>query len=381
MNWSGDPLNNLGIVQLTFWDGPDGTGTKLDTFEDFVDSIDDGRNIYLPEQDGAESTDWTKITVSGTAPPGTVSAKLLLILVPGGAPVAGTIRWDDASLKGATAPPPGGLTLAWQDEFNSGTAPDPNTWTLQTGYGNFGWGNDEWQLFTNDPSNISIVYQDPADSNNGYLSISARLDTAQCPSPAPPPGCGKRDGSITSARINSLPSQLSEGLSFRFGRIEASIKLPVGVGTWPAFWMLGEKFPVTGWPKAGEIDIVELFDRGGTSNREPLFTIHWCDESLAGGLCAPFPTGYRTVTSKTNLGVSLGNAFHVYEAEWTASGITWRVDDVTYYSAAIQPATMEEFLEAFFVILNVAIGGNPVPPPSATGWPRTMLVDWVRVYQ
>jgi beta-glucanase (GH16 family) len=383
MNWTGDPLNNLGIVQLTFWDGPNGTGTQIGpAFEDFVDPIDDGTNIYLPEQDGAETTDWTQITVSGTAPPNTASAKLLLIhvLTPpafGG----GTVRWDEASLIGTTAPPPGGLTLAWQDEFNSGTAPDPNTWTLQTGYGNFGWGNDEWQLFTNDPSNVSIVYQDPADSNNGYLSISARLDTAQCPSPAPPPGCGKRDGSITSARINSLPSQLSEGLSFRFGRIEASIKLPVGVGTWPAFWMLGEKFPVTGWPKAGEIDIVELFDRGGTSNREPLFTIHWCDESLVGGLCAPFPTGYRTVTSKTNLGVSLGNAFHVYEAEWTASGIVWRVDDVTYYSAAIQPATMEEFLEAFFVILNVAIGGNPVPPPSATGWPRTMLVDWVRVYQ
>jgi hypothetical protein len=57
------------------------------------------------------------------------------------------------------------------------------------------------------------------------------------------------------------------------------------------------------------------------------------------------------------------------------------VDDVTYYSAAIQPATMEEFLETFFIILNVAIGGNTVPPPTATGWPRTMLVDWIRVYQ
>jgi beta-glucanase (GH16 family) len=144
--------------------------------------------------------------------------------------------------------------------------------------------------------------------------------------------------------------------------------------------MLGEKFPITGWPKAGEIDIVELFDSGGTTNQQPVFAIHWCDETLLVGLCSS-TNGLRTVSGSTNLGVSLGNAFHVYEAEWNASGITWRVDGVTYYSAAIQPATMEEFLENFFIILNVAIGGRPVPTPSATGWPRTMLVDWVRVYQ
>jgi len=383
MNWSGDPLNNLGIVQLTFWDGPDATGNQVGpAFEDFVDSIDDGVNIYLPPQDGAEPTDWTQVTVSGTAPPGAVSARLLLIhvLTPP-APGSGTVRWDDASLVGAPATTPGDLTLVWQDEFNSGTSPDPAYWTLETGYGNFGWGNDEWQLYTTDPGNVSIVYPDPLEPGNGYLSITARLDTAQCPSPAPPPGCGKRDGSITSARINTLPAQAGQGFAFTFGRIEASIKYPVGLGTWPAFWMLGEKFPVTGWPKAGEIDIAELFDSGGTSNREPVFALHWCDESLAGGQCSPFPTGYAVISGRTNLGVSLGNAFHVYSAEWNASGVTWRVDGVTYYSTSIQPATMEEFLENFFIILNVAIGGNPVPAPNATGWPRTMLVDWVRVYQ
>ncbi len=383
MNWTGDPLNNLGIVQLTFWDGPDGTGNQLGpAFEDFVDPIDDGVNIYLPVQDGAETTDWTQVTVSGTAPQGTVSAKLLLIhvLTPP-ALGSGTVRWDDASVVGASTTPPGGLTLVWQDEFDSGTSPDPNTWTLETGYGGFfGWGNDEWQLYTNDPGNISIVYPDTGDPNNGYLSITARLDTAQCPSPAPPPGCGKRDGSITSARLITLPSQPGQGFAFTFGKIQASIQLPVGLGTWPAFWMLGEKFPITGWPKAGEIDIVELFDSGGTTNQQPVFAIHWCDETLLVGLCSS-TNGLRTVSGSTNLGVSLGNAFHVYEAEWNASGVTWRVDGVTYYSAAIQPATMEEFLENFFIILNVAIGGRPVPTPSATGWPRTMLVDWVRVYQ
>ena len=154
MNWTGDPFNNLGILQLTFWDGPDGTGNQIGpAFEDFVDPIDDSVNIYLPVQDGAETTDWTQVTVSATAPTGTVSAKLLLlhVLTPP-APGGGSLRWDDASLTGPSTSPPTGLTLVWQDEFNSGNTPDPNTWTLETGYGNFGWGNDEWQLYTNSSS-------------------------------------------------------------------------------------------------------------------------------------------------------------------------------------------------------------------------------------
>ena len=389
MNWSGDPLNNVALVQLTFWDaanGGYGTGNQLGpAFEVLLDSTDDGDKVFLPVKDGAAVSDWTKISVAAKAPPGTVSAQILLLhlILPNSTTGAGTVRWDDAMLVGPSSatppPPPAALNLVWQDEFNTGTTPDPGRWTMETGYGSNGWGNDEWQLYTNDPANISIVYPDSQTPANGNLSISARLNTALCPAPTGS-GCGKRDGSITSGRMVTLPRQPGQGYSFRYGRIQASIKLPVGTGTWPAFWMLGENFPTVGWPKTGEIDIMEMFDRGGTTNREPHFTIHWCDESLEGGLCA-FPAGYRSVTSKTNLGASLGNSFRVYEAEWNANGITWRVDGVPYYSAAIQPATMEEFLAKFFVILNVAIGGNPVPNPDATGWPRTMLVDWVRVYQ
>ena len=391
MNWAGDPLNNTGLVQLTFWDAPGGepgTGNQLGPeFVALVDSTDDGDKIFLPVRNGTSVSDWTKVTISAKAPPGTVSAQLLLLhkILRNSTTGAGTVRWDDAMLVGPSSetppPPPPALNLVWQDEFNTGETPDPGTWTMETGYGSNGWGNDEWQLYTNDPANVSIVYTDAQNPGNGYLSISARLNTALCPAPSVS-GCGKRDGSITSGRMVTLPSQPGQGYSFRYGRIQASIKLPVGTGTWPAFWMLGENFPTVGWPKTGEIDIMEMFDRGGTTNREPHFTIHWCDESLQGG-CTPFPTGYRFVTSKTNLGASLGSSFRVYEAEWNANGITWRVDGVQYYSAAIQPATMEEFLAKFFVLLNVAIGGNPFQniPPDATGWPRTMLVDWVRVYQ
>jgi hypothetical protein len=384
MNWTGDPLKNLGIVQLTFWSAPNGTGSQLGpAAEAFVDSSESPPNNFLPVQDGAEATDWSQISVNATAPPGTVSAKLLLLHVIITGDGSGTVRWDDAKLTGPGGSVGSNRNLVWQDEFNTGTSPDPDVWKLETGYGpsDSGWGNDEWQLYTTNAANASIVYPDTANPANGYLKISALLNSTQCPSPGPPPGCGKRDGSITSARIISLPGASRAGKTFRYGKIAASIRLPVGRGSWPAFWMLGEKFPVTGWPKAGEIDIVEMFNSGGTTNQEAAFALHWCDESAASGQCAPFPTGYRTISARRNIGVPLTDGFHVYEAEWTQSGVVWRIDNVTYYSYPIAPATMEEFLEEFFLLLNVAIGGNPVPAPDAAAWPRTMLVDWIRLYQ
>lgn len=106
MNWVGDPLKNLGIAQLTFWDGPNATGNAIGKVEAVVDSINDGLNIFLPVQDGAQTTDWTKLTLNLLAPTGTVSAKFLLIHVPlQGAQGGGTVRWDDAQLAVVPAPP------------------------------------------------------------------------------------------------------------------------------------------------------------------------------------------------------------------------------------------------------------------------------------
>jgi len=107
MNWQGDPLNNLGILQLTFRDA--GGNQIGSAFENFVDSVDDGTNIYLPVQDGADISDWTEVTASGVAPAGAVSARLLLLHVltppsPGG----GTVRWDDASITAAGSAVPVG---------------------------------------------------------------------------------------------------------------------------------------------------------------------------------------------------------------------------------------------------------------------------------
>jgi beta-glucanase (GH16 family) len=302
---------------------------------------------------------WAELMVQAVAPGNAVTVRIQLIHtnfnVTG--TTSGAVFWDDATLIG----PGSGLSLVWADEFNGATL-DLNNWSYETGYGNNGWGNDEWQEYTSATSNVSIV-QDPGNMNNSFLNISAQCPTA--------PVCGKRDGSITSARINT-----SAKFEFRFGRVEARIQVPGGLSSWPAFWMLGAKFPVTGWPKAGEIDILEVFDNKSNASS----AMHWCDESLNVG-CS-FPNGYRFVANSLNTGSSLANAFHVFEMEWDANGVTTSVDGTEFFSTTIQPATMEEFLDDFFLILNVAIGGNPVTNPGpTTTWPQTMLVDYVRVYQ
>ena len=132
-------------------------------------------------------------------------------------------------------------TLVWSDEFD-GTSLNSDNWSMETGYGDNGWGNDEWQLYTNSSSNVSVA--------GGNLAINARC--------ANPPSCGKRNGTITSGRINSLNK-----FAFKYGKVEARIKPPVGDGAWPAFWMLGKNYPSVGWPRSGE----DHRFRSGTARR------------------------------------------------------------------------------------------------------------------
>lgn len=357
-NWSGDALNNIVLLQLFFYDsaGNNISGGFNAFDQESATPASGAPDTYLPPDT------WVQLTASGVAPANAVTARIQMIHVnanvtgtPGGA-----VFWDDASLTGPAGggtTPPAFPTLVWSDEFN-GTALDTSKWSYEVGYGNNGWGNDEWQLYTTDSGNISVA--------GGNLVISA-----QC---ATPPACGRRDGTITSAKINTL-----NNFNFRFGRIEARIQPAVGIGAWPAFWMLGANFPFVGWPEAGEIDILEVFNNG-SNNRTAHFTMHWCDESL--GVGCVFPDGYRLSTNFRDTGSSLGNAFHIFEAEWDANGITGKVDGAPYFTRVIQPATMEEFLEDFYMILNVAIGGNlGGAPDNTTVWPQTMLVDYVRVYQ
>jgi beta-glucanase (GH16 family) len=244
--------------------------------------------------------------------------------------------------------PSDSYVLVWSDEFDQDSqSPNPDYWNYETGYGSWGWGNDEWQLYTSSQENIR--------TEDGKMVISAL-----CPSGVP----GKRDGSVTSARVTT-----KNKFDIKYGKIEARIKLPGGMGTWPAFWMLGKNIDDVSWPGCGEIDIMEaspyLLGRNTTS-----CAIHWDDG------------GHNYVSDKLELGTPLNEDYHVYEVEWSQERIVGRIDGMTYFVKAIDPNKMSEFYNKFFLILNVAIGGNMGGTPDATTvWPQRMYIDYVRAYQ
>jgi len=162
-----------------------------------------------------------------------------------------------------------------------------------------------------------------------------------------------------------------------YGRFEARIKIPSGQGMWPAFWMLGDNISSVGWPKCGEIDIME------NVGKEPGL-VH-------GSLHGPMTTGAATdLTSTVSLptGKDFAAAFHLYAVEWEPDVVRFYVDDTLYAtftanSVASTPTTAGSWVfdHPFFLILNVAVGGSwPGPPDATTAFPQTMLIDYVRVY-
>lgn len=244
------------------------------------------------------------------------------------------------------------LTLVWSDEFD-GAALDPETWFFETGdgseYGIPGWGNNELQYYLPDNAQLS----------GGSLIIEAREQQI---------GAFR----YTSARINTR-----DRFAFRYGRIEARMRLPGGQGVWPAFWMLAQDSPYGGWPASGEIDIMEATNLGVAGKNEVIGTLHY------GG---SFPDDYAFRTSASQVPNDAQTEFHVYAVEWDAAEIRWYVDDVLYsmqndwYSTG--NAFPAPFDNPFHIIFNVAVGGNlPGSPNASTVFPVFMEVDWVRVYE
>ena len=260
-------------------------------------------------------------------------------------------------LPNSPVPPPlspAGWTLVWSDEFNGpdGSAPDPSKWTYDTG--GKGWGNNELECYTRRLQNAQI--------KGGNLVITAQQEST-------PFACS--DGSLnnyTSARLKT------QGLSSQvYGRFEARIKIPAGQGMWPAFWMLGNNISTAGWPTGGEIDIMENI------GREP-GTVH-------GSLHGPSTTN-RTSDATSIFTLPAGQAFaddfHVYAIEWETGVVRFYADGNLYatFTQSQWPAGGTwVFDHPFFIILNVAVGGNwPGSPDSTTVFPQPMLVDYVRVY-
>ncbi len=240
--------------------------------------------------------------------------------------------------------------VVWEDEFEgaAGEGLDPARWVHDIGRGDNGWGNAELQYYTDRPANA-------AQTGDGHLAITAVKEELN-------------GADYTSARIKT------QGVfSQAFGRVEARIKLPVGAGIWPAFWMLGDDITSVGWPTCGEIDIMEY--RGQTPD-----VVH-------GSLHGPGYFGGNPLTGSYFLpaGKRFDEDFHVFAVEWDPGRVAFYVDDTLYHiatSAQVPRGGRWVFDSPFFLILNIAVGGNFLGSPNAsTQFPQTMLVDYVRVLE
>jgi beta-glucanase (GH16 family) len=226
--------------------------------------------------------------------------------------------------------------LIWSDEF-SGSSLNTSNWSYQ--FGNGGWGNNEWQYYTNAAENIEV--------SDGQLKITARHE-----------GTGATE--YTSARI------ITKGLfDVEYGKIEARMKLPLGQGLWPAFWTLGANIDEVSWPECGEIDIME----------------HVSNEYMTHGAVHWENNGHAYVGNGVNTDPT---QYHVYGVIWEENLIRWYIDGVQFYQFTIQASNNsdEAFRHPMFLLLNLAVGGNwPGYPDATTPFPSSMFVDYVRVYQ
>jgi beta-glucanase (GH16 family) len=257
----------------------------------------------------------------------------------------------------APDPGPEAWRLVWSDEFNgaAGRMPDARKWTHEIGDGTAngipGWGNSELEYYTDSAQNAST-------DGRGHLAITARAADGSL-------SCYYGPCQFTSARLIS-----QHKAEFAYGRIESRIKVPAGAGLWPAFWSLGTNIGDVGWPQSGEIDIMEFV---GRVPNEIFGTIH-----------GPGYSGGDSFGGTYDFGVPVSDRFHTFAIQWQPDRIDWFVDGILYHSATPTSVAPDPwvFNHPFYLILNMAVGGNfggPVDPSLV--FPKTMLVDYVRVYQ
>lgn len=243
---------------------------------------------------------------------------------------------------------PEGYTFVWSDEFDGSVINSAN-WNYETGDGTdyglpAGWGNNEKQIYTTNSDNSGIELED----GNSVLEITALEDNS---------------GGYTSARLTT-----KNLVSMRFGRVDVKAKMPEGQGLWPAIWMLGDNIDEIVWPGCGEIDIAEVL---GHQTSTLNTTLHYTNSEHQHG---------ETQNIHELLNGSFSDAFHVYTLDWTAESLIFSLDEQQIYQVMIED-DMKEFLRSFYLVLNVAVGGNlPGDPDETTLFPQTMSVDYVRIY-
>ncbi|MCC5915602.1 MAG: glycoside hydrolase family 16 protein [Balneolaceae bacterium] len=236
--------------------------------------------------------------------------------------------------------------LVWSEEFDGDE--------LNTEIWNYWYGpayNNELQFYTGREENIFL--------KNDKLHIRALDD-------------GYRGYDYTSARISTDSTRIG----WKEGRFEARIKMPEGNGFWPAFWLM----PIRddGWPKGGEIDIMEY---RGNETRTTTGALHYWIEDCDGNPveCREYQTSSHTVDGKP-----LSEEFNIYALEWEGDKLTWYLNDHQFMQVSLSDleTEFEPFSTPFYIILNLAVGGDFLPnPDETTPFPSDLVVDYVRVYQ
>jgi beta-glucanase (GH16 family) len=229
--------------------------------------------------------------------------------------------------------------LVWEENFN-GKELNEKDWNFELGNGcpNCGWGNNERQLYT---------------KTNYKLEKGKLIITAQ-----------KKDNLYTSTRITTAGKR-----EFQYGRIETRLKLPKGKGIWPAFWMLGSNIKTVGWPKAGEIDIMEYIGK----NPHTIYTTLHTQDSHG-----------NSVNAKVTTFPDIEEGYHLYAIDWSKDKIEFFVDSASVY--VFQPPIKNEntwpYDQKFFLLINMAIGGNfGGPDVDDTIFPQQYCIDYIKVYQ
>ncbi|MFO1476758.1 MAG: glycoside hydrolase family 16 protein [Verrucomicrobiota bacterium] len=352
---SGDALagGNVAWIEVTFRDA---TGNMLALYRSAAISgsaISSGAfpkntwvQLYVTNQYNTSNYQLIGTVTNLVAPAQTSYVRYQVVLQGDAANSGGSIYFDDLNLVPVGPAPLGDWNMVWSDEFN-GTTINPAVWTFDTGNGTSGWGNNELEYYTSRSINASV--------SSGILHIVARKESIG-------------GYSFSSARMKT------QGLfSRKYGRFEFRAKFPAGLGYWPALWMLGTNITVPGygWPKCGEIDVAEV---NGSSPSVIVGSIH---------------SGSDATQSYTIPGGS-STDFHTYMVEWNTNSFVWYVDGIPYetqttWSSSVGPYPTP-FDKPFFIIMNLAVGGNFVGNPTvaainaSTPFPGDMQVDYVRIY-
>jgi len=255
---------------------------------------------------------------------------------------------DSQSGNQTTIPPPVNVQakpyqLVWSDEFDYTGLPDSTKWGYDIG--GSGWGNNELEYYTDSSTNARV--------ENGNLVIEARKESYA-------------GMNYTSARLLT-----KNKASWTYGKFEIRAKIPRGIGTWPAIWLLSAQNPLV-WPDDGELDIME--EVGFTPN------------VIYGTAHNKLYNGAQGTQKGSSLSVPTAqDSFHIYRLEWSNVAVTWSVDSTEYFTY-VDPGygfNGWPYNKDFFMILNIAIGGNWGGQKGVDNsiFPQQMLVDYVRVYQ